>query len=797
MTTVSGDVRVRFHGFGSGGTAYEFTLNQPETSTSFPILLEPPSIPSSSIAPLDPSSSSSSLSVRLGYEAGSSAARAAVRELIAVDRLPLTDGAGGYVRTTVTVPYDATRFPLSDVSGLSDGDYIAIGGEVMEVDGAPSGSAIDVVRAQRGTFARVLTSFAGDGLPVYAERPASLVDCSMEVERDGSVVWRGFVRSVTERDGTSVTITARSILQKVREADYYPAKGQGYEVVDKYDAGAFSAGNGVTMPDEQPYFDVYGDVHGDADEYAAFEWDAARIQNGDGEFVCVPVTFELSGFIILDSGATRTTNRYRLNLSANFEGVYQVGKEGRTVEYPNDFARVRHIARVLNSSGAKVEFYPRIASGGNLSTIVSRLLGQSNYVGTSAGLPSAWINTALVSRGGVASLAAALRNEIDPVGTSHGFPEYRGRLLTLLDDYYTGPLFYGLAEGSGQIALVDWVPGETFVDHTITAADTTGGHNYETVASDAVSYIIYEFETETYRRDTRRVRTSDLNPRVARGSVADFEATVSVDVFEPQVVHVQSIWATAGNVGNVIQFGVGNLRRGARNLLRDRGIEAVNAYGRPIPTVSLECLPTTAVQAIGIGEIVEFTRADVPDADGSRGVVSVRGLCYQVATDLLSGAVGIGLLLVDAFTGALDVGRYAPSGEVSSWDSGTSTLTILANAYTDSGIASPLPDTDIDGFALALAANGGTSLDVILYDENGAERDTGTVTAVTTGANSMVVTWDGATTPVASDIVAIADSADNPTLRTASVSTTIGDRFAFLGDSSGDDAGGNDAPVYA
>jgi len=94
MTTVSGDVRVRFHGFGSGGTAYEFTLNQPETSTSFPILLEPPSIPSSSIAPLDPSSSSSSLSVRLGYEAGSSAARAAVRELIAVDRLPLTDGAG-------------------------------------------------------------------------------------------------------------------------------------------------------------------------------------------------------------------------------------------------------------------------------------------------------------------------------------------------------------------------------------------------------------------------------------------------------------------------------------------------------------------------------------------------------------------------------------------------------------------------------------------------------------------------------------------------------------------------------
>lgn len=805
MTTVSGDITIRVGGFGSGADTYEFCLYGTPTTTRFPVLLEPPRLPPASLPVLDPSSSSSSISFRLAYEASSvsTAARDAVRELIACDVLPFADGSGGYVKTTRTVAYTETAIPVTATTGISDGDYICVLSEVMQVNGSPTSTSIPVVRAQRGTVARNLPSFRGDGVAVYPSVPQATGQ-PVEVERDGTVLWRGFVDSVEERDGTHVTVTARSLMQSLRDRVREAPTGFGFDRRGaSYDIDAY--GGQWEVPDNQPTFLVDCDLYGDPAESSSFEWSAARLTDSEsGRSIAVPVTYVFTAADTDAQGREYKVAVYALNLTAgSVLTVYQSAENGALVDFGGAWQeRRKHYQRVLNQAppgGIEIAYYDRVTSGANLQTILDRLLGQSAIRGITVGFPSAWFSTALVSRVNSEARIAVLRNEQhDDTASSHGLASESDRFAQYIEDHYTGPLFHALAESGGVLRVVDWAPGDTFTSATLTAADTRGGHAYTRRGSDALTSVVMRFGTVSYRIDPRRVRVSELGTkaqqRYARKYLNKRKTTVDYLVGKTDV-HVEvSPWASIGDLeSGAVEIGIANARTSQRTPYRRRVAEVVALYGRPLPSLSLELLPTSTALSIGIGDVVAVTRTDIPDPDGSRGATAERGLVYRYGVDLQSGAVSIALVMIDAFRGSLDFGRYCPSGEVTAWSG--STLTIAANAFTAAGVDSPLPDRDIEGFALAFAAQG-SPLEIALYDSSGALRQYGDVTAVTEGANTMTVNWRSMVTPVAGDIVSVSDSADNTTLRTAAVSATIGDRFAFLGDSSGDDAGGNDVAQY-
>lgn len=803
MTTISGDITVRILGLGSGATSYEYCLYGSSTSTRFPVLVEPPRIPAASIDVLSPTAASSSVSFRLLYEGGTSTARAAVRELLAVDSEPLASGTGGIIRTTRTVSYTETTVPVSDTSGISDGDYIAIGSEVMLVDGAPGASSITVQRAQRGTFARTLPSYAGEGVPVYSD-PPSAIGLGVEIERDGDLLWRGFVASVDERDATTVTVSCRSLMQALREREYQTPTALGYERGGDYNVAAALYAGVALVPDQQPTFLVDTALFGNGAASSDFQWQAARIYDDQDRFVCVPVAYRgvVERYVEGDSGAffTKVYNLYEVDLEDGMLDVYQVGEGDQLLTFPEgEIARLVRVAQVL-ARGTKVEYYDRVTGGANLPDILDHLLGQTAIPNLSLGLPSAWYNTALVARDGFAPFLPALQNEQHDVSNTHGVPRHEGRLLSLIEDYYLAPLFCGLAESSGVLRALDWSPGETSIDHAITSSDVRAGHTYARRASDAVPYLVYDFQVGSYRNDLRAVRLSDLGVRQPRNTIEALTGyAIVAESIQRDIEVIASAWASVDAISSgSISLGVPYVTRSRQAIYLQRGRDIVDLYGRPLPSLGITCLATSNVTSIDVGDVVSVTLPDVPAPDGSRGISAARGLVYAMAIDTRDASVSLSLLMIDAFRSVLDLGRYAPSGEVASWDNGTSALVIQPNAFTASTVAYGLPDRDIEGFELAFDANGGTVLDVVLYDADGDEIEAGDVTAVDTATNTLTVSWKSAVTPSAGDIVAVSDSADNTTLRSAQVSSTLSERFAFFGDDAdGHDAGGNDVPRYA
>lgn len=203
-------------------------------------------------------------------------------------------------------------------------------------------------------------------------------------------------------------------------------------------------------------------------------------------------------------------------------------------------------------------------------------------------------------------------------------------------------------------------------------------------------------------------------------------------------------------------------------------------YRIPAPRASLDVLSSASYWP---GDVVQVVSSNLLGRSGAKGVSTTalvlgRRLVFEGPAPGQGGRGSSILRYTLALTGLIHrvQGLIGPSARVVSWNAGTKTLTVAANAYTSA--ANPNLATDAEGFFAG---------DVVqLVDEYGTVV-TPSATVASVGANTIILTAVPATAPVAGDVV-----------RAAAWSLAVAAqraRWAFVADAS-DELGGSVLNAY-
>lgn len=765
---------VKILGYGSGAYSYAFVTQEPstlpssgwDTSTTIPALLRPPNVFGIKLDALQRIGSASDVSFQLLFDG--TAGSAEVGGLVQSDGLPLSDGSGGYVKTSQYETHTTTTINVHDSGSISNNDYVWIAGEVMRVTGTTS-TTLTVTRAQRDTWARPLPyQSISSGTPVYAD-PPTVYGLAVEIGTiDGTtaaadVYWRGFVSSVSV-NGTAVNVKARSLLGYLKDIEYTPPQGIGAPRLRGSIVPADSV-NAGQLVGTIGGFGVDVDQYGDPDNHASVEWSYCRVFDDADRWVTVKCSHD------------RTEGNqavYGVDLVDADSDVVQCG-EGDTVYYFDgdvDQDRYRYIQRVLQGA-TRVEYAQRVATA-SLESIGSALIAVNAIAGTSAMLPTAWLDL------GSAFLTADVINLWNGLVnlTDHYPPSYQGKLLDYISDVYLDPVFVGISEDSGELRYVDWVPdiarGESV---TVDANEhASAAYTFQLKASEATPVVALRQALKT--RGTEEYVTSI--PALLGGFVT-FDRDIET---QNQAIIISELGVYANAWTDLEWVNVIGYSRGSWESILRRARAVVDLYDRSLPALSIQCRPTTDVESIRVGDLIRVSRSDLPTSAGVRGSDNPRGLVTERSVNLLTGQIDLRVLLIDWYASQLARGVWGPAAIVQSWKASTNIATIGTNDYSTSTATGDLPASDAEAFGAVLTTQA-ASVSVDLLDETGDYRDTGTLTAAT--GTALTVT-NLTVTPQANDIFVLSDSS---TVASSLLSKTItSGPVAWLADSSGDVRGG-------
>ena len=132
---------------------------------------------------------------------------------------PVVDASGAPVRVSVAAGLGGTLTTTAPPVGLVPGDYIAIGGEVVEFVSAV-GTTLTVLRGALGTVPAPMPA----GL-VLLDRPATVIGCRVVISRVDyggtveTVIYRGRIQSLTV-DGGNVRLSIGSMWSSLRSRQY-------------------------------------------------------------------------------------------------------------------------------------------------------------------------------------------------------------------------------------------------------------------------------------------------------------------------------------------------------------------------------------------------------------------------------------------------------------------------------------------------------------------------------------------------------------------------------------------------
>ena len=546
---------------------------------------------------------------------------------------PIVDASGAPVRiatdVVVGLPVETTdtTIPLTaQPSGLSSGDLIWIGGEVVAYQSWSSPS-ITVTRAQLGTDTRVYPYTPPQGLllldappsPIGARCTLSRVDVDASSSASEEVVYRGVIVGVGEGGG-EILLQVASQMQRVRDAEWremecFALAGGPVSVVDGPLGWSY---DGPVLAWITP--SVYGVA---ASDIGGLAYAYARVWSGDAWcVVTITDTFINGRDVSLDLGQ-----------------IVQVGRG--TVAYPLDQAPdvwgdavTPDRVQVLRTYSAKPQ----------IGTLLESILTASAPLGYAVGLDASEVDSDGLSRITNALSGAGLSVPHSVLGSSIYWlpPLDGGTLLDILEPELTAAGCAIVADSQGRISAIDWADAlraETALTVTDLRAPAVGWADSWTSALRSMSVT-----AEGSGGDTTEIVRSGIASSIGGSGITIGETTV---MLAPHL-----------------------------DVLRLRAISMVSIWELSCPSLTVSVARSLGVE---VGDTLSVTVPTLVGPDGTRGVTNQTALVTEVTRHYTEG-YDEAVIVLTSWGRTITSGVYAPSATVVSESGGV--VTVEANDYT-------------------------------------------------------------------------------------------------------------------
>lgn len=769
MSNASRTFYIKIEGFGelssgSGtGSLYRFTTRTVDAD-DVPILLDVPGRLSSSIQPLRPIGSDSSVKFRLAYEASGHEDK--VRPLVEdQSRNRFIYGGGTLVQLTKGIDPSETDINLTTTTGLSTDKLYYLGGEAVSISTVTSSTEATVSRGElsldvRGGAGMYHTADQGLGPTLTTSLPSPV---GMLVEYGyvgGSApLFTGRIRDVKLIDGVYIDISAVAVSSIAREMEFLPPQG--------------ALGREFRCEINIPNAEVtsWGEVLIESGKYARdsnFTGAPAgfvHFVHEDGRFA----TFRYTGF-----STTSNPNYLKLNMETGNSLVMVGDNKGliclssitftrlQTVLPGLDADRLRGTPYVTetdvtrsvefsayslaydllnkNGSDARSKLRFEIAvHGDNLQECLQRVLSspQFNVAGLSAGIPSGLVSfsiessaTAVTNTLSSSSHFAFILPPTEAKRESAGvFRQRKKTILNTLKDTLSVFSLSLVCETDGSLRLVDWT---TYFE--------PGVDSFSSGDLSSISCSMAVEENRSAPIVALIPPTPDAELRLRRDGGSDFDI-IDLNVDTQLIKSTRPVTSAQIRAVEAIEtkYAIGDkatLEHVARPMTETR----VDKFGIPRPEFTFSVHSSTSLQP---GDSFTLTHPDLPAANGSRGLSNVLCVALEVGKDTSSGVTTIKALAIDR--SSVQRAKWAPAGVVVSVSG--SDVTIEANVFTDSD-AGVGPTTDAEAFELDLPSK------AQLLDSTGAFRVNCEISS--RSGNVLTVINLKGVVPAAGDIITLA-----------------------------------------
>jgi hypothetical protein len=668
---------------------------------------------------------------------------------------------GSTVRVAAYHSAADTTLTVTDTSGISAGTllWLASTGECLKVSAVTSATTLSVGRGQLETVARPISAggvFAAAAWDSYPGPHGMIAEMGV----DSETLWRGVVDSVAVTDGTRCSVTMHSLTSVLRRIPYDPPRAlQPVAHADLTLAGAQLLNREMTV----------GPIIVDADAYGSSgsaEWSHALLRVGGGDEWCIVQVSQLRTY----TEGGRQLVEYETQIQSNGSGVVAIGEGATVVEFAEQRDRLRAALRILRR-GCTVE-WAGVQTAPDAELVLQQWLTRAEPVGTGLALPLAWLDLSAIGDGtqigSVPALAEVTQLPLtgDPIAIVAPADSSR-TVLEVAESYLLRPAALGLSTGrTGQLTAVDW-GWDTITATALTGDDTaSASYSMQARATDAVPLVVLERQTEL-----RSPLMLEVSESVGMHEVSGTVRIGTTSTQDLRVVASDRLGPQSGLEPRRVRV---YANRRTLDEVELRTIDVVSLYSRSLPILRMQLRSAL----VSVGDRLTVQRADLMQADGTRGSSLLACIVLEQSTDTGSGVQSVALLVLDWYAGAWSRALWAPAAEVTIY--GTGSAGVQPNAYTDSSApaGSGYPTSDADAFAAAIAGAGGPIV-VDICDPDGTRQGTAECSA----AASNTLTLSSVThTPTAGDLIVMAAPADQ---LTTAASTWMLDRLALLGDSSG------------
>lgn len=780
---------MRIRGFGDSSTGNQYRLltraasTTPSGTTDLAVLTSIPNLPRQRLDPLATWPSSGTVGMSMLYDG--TEGQTELRQLIQGRGSTVLDSSGNVTRLRKFVSDSTNTFPVTDASGLSVGDYVYIGREVVKVTSVGSLS-FDADRGELGS--RATNHYVPSIGPAIYTAPAGFSGAEVEIGRiesgSESIEFRGYVEDLSLTAARQLFVRVEPVAKRLKEAEwempqatYYPERGDFILRDDTLEIDWVGADG--WNPDGLVWFDKF--EHGDTSVMNCTA-NGITLINSDDEWVTltpanspVSLNFAPEGTIreYLAYELPTRIDRYLLSRMTFGRGSarIEVNTASGTGSPSFDRAAFRFLAGVIRDI-QRVEFAYRSASG-LLGDVLSDVL-TSDW---GAGLPSEFIASDFsfdVFRA-VGERRVQNTSNFDPGSTTSfalTLTPQEGSIGDVIRDWVR-PLYLGIGLSlDGKISAVDWLLNARSAGTTLAESNMASDDFELSLPSPRSRAVAFEFANVRRLTESLVGTTPDGGEVIVGGETVSTRSDLIVpaDISDRQLRGIEAVE-------------VGGLWFDSEDLLVSRAQAVVDEYSRALPELTLELLDSPAVS---IGDLVVVDRSDLPDETGVVGGGKPRGLVIEIGEDGRSRTRRLRLLLLEWHFIGSSLGTIAPAAKLTS--SGTS-VTIEPNEFTGPDAT---PGTDVESWGPLIDAG---SVGFVEVDANGVSTGTsGKVTGYTVGTHTLDLSAS-----VTSGNVLILDSWDNqPSAVQTMAPTDNGGPPTFLHDSGGTLGSGDDeGPVYS
>lgn len=775
MSNVSRTFYIKIEGFGelssgSGtGELYRFTTRTVDAD-DVPILLDVPGRLSSSIQPLKPIGSDTSVKFRLAYEA--SGYEDKVRPLIEdQERNRFIYGGGSIVQLTKGVNPSETTLNFASTSGLSTDTLYYLGGEAISFSAFPSGTTATVERGELSLYGGMYHT-ADQGLgPILTQTLPSPIGQLVEFGYVGgsAPLFTGRIREISLTDGLYIDISAVAVSSIAREMNFLPPQGP----INKGFNPKFSG-------DRDRIVDWGGGLIVESGKYAP---DSVLTGSGDGfvHFIHTDggfATFKHSGFsttsnpdalkVDLDTGNSLVMVGDKNGLVYLADRVYnqETNLGGASVEIQTTVPILQgaylHARKILRSKRKNLRFELAVA-GSDLEICLRRVLSTPyiEVAGLSAHMPSSLVDVSIDSPAvgvtntlSTSETAAYILPPTDAEKKAAGvFEQRKNTIFKTLESVLNTFSMSLVCQTNGGLKLIDWTSYAELASTPIGSDDlsnTSSSMKIEENRGAPIIAVIPPTPDEKYF------------PELAGGAVVDTQVDIQLIKSTRPVTSAQIRAAE----GIETKYAVGT-KEVLEGVVRPMIETRVDVFGIPRPEIVISILSENTIEP---GDGFALTHPDLPTSIGARGMTNAACVAIEVSKDSASGVTTIKALVIDQEVEPR--AKWAPAGVVVSVLG--STVVIEANVFTDADATSG-PTTDAEAFELDLPSQ------AQLLDSTGALR-IGCEISSRSGNSLTVINLKGVV-PAAGDIITLAawnttsgewDQFTNPPAYGADVVDTLG-----------------------